>query len=168
MFVSASHSVYNEWHGRHSVGWLARIAQTQQSWGDKFVIREEFLRPCNRKITTKLYRDNCTLGGVAIAHTAASMDPPLLATVVTFRSLCERTTECVCPSSVSNSSAAQSNSSSWTQKKVFRPCFVVFSPGQLLAVWLTQYLLFVSVVCTTLLGNKWLIDWLQCGSTSFA
>ena len=44
------------------------------------------------------------------------MDPPLLATVVTFRSLCERTTGCVCPSSLSNSSAAQSNSSSSTQK----------------------------------------------------
>jgi len=37
---------------RLSVGWLARIAQTQSCRGDKFVIGEEFLRPWNRKITT--------------------------------------------------------------------------------------------------------------------
>ena len=54
-----------------------------------------------------------TFGG--LPQPPPPMDPPLLATVVTFRSLCERTTGCVCSSSVSNSSAAQSNSSSWTQ-----------------------------------------------------
>jgi len=49
-------------------------------------------------------------------------------TVVTFRLMCERTTGCVCPSYLNNSSAAHSNSSSWTQKKVFRlwvgPCSI--------------------------------------------
>ena len=54
-----------------------------------------------------------------IAPPPPPMDPPLLATVVTFRSLCKRTTGCVCLSSVSNSSAAQSNSSSWTQIRGF-------------------------------------------------
>ena len=43
-------------------------------------------------------------------------------TVVTFRLMCERTTGCICPSYPNNSSAVHSNSSSWTQKGVFRPC----------------------------------------------
>ena len=37
----------------------------------------------------------------------------------TFSSLCEQTTWCVCPVSLSNSSDTQSNSASWTQKKDF-------------------------------------------------
>jgi len=46
-----------------------------------------------------------------------------LTTLATFSSLCERTTWCVCPVSLSNSSEAQSNSSSWTQKRGFiMPC----------------------------------------------
>ena len=117
---------------RLSVGWLARIAQTQSCRGDKLVIGEEFLRPWNRKITTNwenwlpkhFFTDHSHSGEGDCPHRLPPMDPPLLATVVTFRSLCERTTGCVCPSSVSISSAAQSHSSSWTQKRVFRPCYV--------------------------------------------
>ena len=46
-----------------------------------------------------------------------------LATLATFSSLCERITWCGCPVSLSNSSEAESNSSSRTQKRGFiMPC----------------------------------------------
>jgi len=46
-----------------------------------------------------------------------------LATLAMFSSLCERTTWCGCPVSLSNSSEAESNSSSRTQKRGFiMPC----------------------------------------------
>jgi len=44
--------------------------------------------------------------------------------IALFGAFCERTTGFVCPYSVSNSSAAQSNSSSWTQKNVLGPAHV--------------------------------------------
>ena len=49
------------------VGWLvsANCADTLTVLGDKFVIAEEFLRPCNRKVklvTKKLFRDHSHSG----------------------------------------------------------------------------------------------------------
>ena len=140
MFVwSASHSVEIQvGYVSCSVGWLARkpriaqCADTLTVLGDKFVIGEEF--PGDPGIGRLLhigktgYQKNSsettlTLGTAITPTVPSHMDPPLLSTVVMFRSLCERTTGCVCPSSVSNSSAAQSNSSLWTQKSFLSPAW---------------------------------------------
>ena len=86
-----------------SVGWLARkprIAQctdTLTVLGDKFVIGEEFPGDPGigrllqiRKTDYQKNSSETTLGG-AIAPTAPSpMNPPQLATMVTFRSLCAK------------------------------------------------------------------------------
>ena len=54
-------------------------------------------------------------------------------TVVTIRLICERTTWCVCPSYQNNSSAAHSNSSSWTQKGFLDP--VPYRPQTIVPAW---------------------------------
>ena len=59
----------------------ATLRVEKQSWGDKFVIWEEFMRPRNRKIgktdyQKKLFRDYS--GGGAIAP----MDPPLVSAYI--------------------------------------------------------------------------------------
>ena len=94
------------------VGWLvgANCADTLTVWGDKFVIGKNFWDPGIGRllqIGKTGYQKNSsettlTLGGGDRPHRPSPVDPPLLETVVTFRSLCERTTGCVCLSFLSN------------------------------------------------------------------